>query len=112
MIYGQVYDTLGGFDDKMSPFERLKLVHRNKTGALIRCACRMGAICGGGSDSEVESMTRYGESIGLMFQVIDDLLDVTSTTEELGKTANKDAEQGKLTYPGLLGVVESKKIVE
>ncbi len=111
MIAGQVYDTLPDFDPAMEPIERLRTIHRHKTGALIRSACRMGAICGEATEAQVLSLTQFGEAIGLMFQVVDDLLDVTKTTEELGKAANKDADKGKLTYPGLLGIDESRAVV-
>jgi len=149
MIAGQVYDTLPDFEASVAPIDRLKTIHRNKTGALIRCACRMGAMVGLGSSefrvpgSELKGtkthapasdsvpsnsepgtrnsklfseplacLTRYGETIGLMFQVVDDLLDVTQTTEHLGKKAGKDAVKGKLTYPGLIGVDATKRIIE
>ena len=112
MIAGQVYDTVPDFAADATERERLELVHRNKTGALIRCACRMGALAGGADDRGLARMTEYAEAIGLMFQVVDDLLDVTRTTEELGKTAGKDAAQGKLTYPSLIGVDASRVEVE
>ncbi len=112
MIAGQVYDTIGGFEDATSPADRLTMVHRNKTAALIRAPCRMGCLCGGGNSTQLEALTRFGEAIGLMFQVIDDLLDVTQTTEHLGKKASKDAEKGKLTYPGVHGVEESRAEVQ
>ncbi len=112
MIAGQVYDTLPDFDPAMPEMERLRTIHRNKTGALIRAACRMGAICGDATEAQLVSLTQYGEAIGLMFQVVDDLLDVTKTTEELGKAAGKDAEKGKLTYPGLLGIEGSRAEVQ
>ncbi len=108
MIAGQVYDTLGGFDDSAPAEARLKTTHRNKTGALITAACRMGALCGRSDKPQLGALTQYGRAIGLMFQVVDDLLDVTQTTEHLGKTAHKDAEQGKLTYPSVLGVDASR----
>lgn len=104
MIAGQIYDTLPEFDAAMPPMDRLRLIHRHKTGALLRAACRMGAICGQASDAQLASLTTYAETVGLMFQVVDDLLDVTQTTEELGKATNKDADAGKLTYPGVLGI--------
>jgi len=104
MIAGQVYDTLPGFDASIAPVERLKTIHRHKTGALIRAACRIGALCGDADERQLAELTRYGEAVGLMFQVVDDLLDVTQSTEHLGKTAGKDAGQHKLTYPALLGV--------
>lgn len=108
MIAGQVYDTLPDFDATVTPLDRLKTIHRHKTGALIRVACRMGAMCGNASADQLQSLTDYGEAIGLMFQVVDDLLDVTQTTEQLGKTAGKDVEQDKLTYPAVLGIERTR----
>lgn len=112
MIAGQVYDTLPDFDEATPPLERLETIHRNKTAALIRCSCRMGAIAGGGDEAQLAAVTGYAEAIGLMFQVVDDLLDETATTEQLGKTAGKDVQQGKLTYPALIGLEESRRTVE
>lgn len=109
MINGQVYDTLPDFDASVAPIDRLRTIHRNKTGALIRCSCRMGAIvAGAGQGGSLDAITDYADAIGLMFQVVDDLLDVTQTTEHLGKAANKDADKGKLTYPGLIGIEASR----
>jgi len=104
MIAGQVYDTLPESAEAVSAEQKLELIHRNKTGALIRAACRMGARCGGASEKELEVLSTYGEAVGHMFQVVDDLLDVTQSTEHLGKTAGKDVDQQKLTYPALLGI--------
>jgi geranylgeranyl pyrophosphate synthase len=110
MIAGQIYDTLGGFAPGLSPIEKLETIHRNKTGMLIRAACRMGALSGidgrPGSNrlDALGAITLYADAIGLMFQVVDDLLDVTQTTEQLGKKSGKDSDAGKLTYPGILGV--------
>ncbi len=128
MITGQVYDTLAGFPGTPSEAERLRLIHDNKTGALIRAACRMGALCagcgaraggarqdsgdGGTDDARLEALTRYGQDLGLMFQVVDDILDETQSTEHLGKAAGKDRDAGKLTYPGVYGLEESRKQVE
>lgn len=110
MIVGQVFDTLGGMPDSASGVERLELVHRNKTGMLIRAACRMGAMCVGPSlrPAALDAITAYADAIGLMFQVVDDLLDVTQSTAHLGKKSGKDEDAGKLTYPGLLGVERSR----
>ena len=108
MIAGQVYDTLPDFEASVTPIQRLQTIHRHKTGALIRCACRMGAICGSATPQQLAAITRYADAIGLMFQVVDDILDVTQTTEHLGKAANKDADKGKLTYPGLIGLDASR----
>ena len=72
----------------------------------------MGAMTASSDPSPLSAITRYAEAIGLMFQIVDDLLDVTQTTETLGKRADKDAEKGKLTYPGVHGVEESRAQVE
>ena len=92
--------------------ERLKLIDRNKTASLLRAACRMGAICGAADNDGLDHVTRYGEAIGLMFQVIDDLLDVTQSTEHIGKATGKDISAGKLTWPGVLGVDASRCAVQ
>lgn len=112
MIAGQVYDTMGGQPGNLEPIEQLRLTHRYKTGALLRASVRMGAIAGGVSDEQLIALTGYADAIGLMFQAIDDLLDVTSTVEAMGKATGKDADQGKLTYPGLLGVEGTRAEVE
>ncbi|MFM7806422.1 MAG: polyprenyl synthetase family protein, partial [Planctomycetota bacterium] len=76
MISGQVYDTLGGFPAGCTELpERLALIHRNKTGALLRGACRVGAIAAGANEATIDRLTRYGEAMGHMFQVVDDILD-------------------------------------
>jgi geranylgeranyl diphosphate synthase type II len=114
MIAGQIYDTLGGFAANLSPQQKLELIHRNKTGMLIRAACRMGALTalesqpGAGRFDALGAITHYAEAIGLMFQVVDDLLDVTQSTEHLGKKAGKDQDAGKLTYPGVIGIEPSR----
>lgn len=118
MIAGQVLDTLGGGAhsawETLDDLERLRRVHRGKTGALIRCACRVGAISAGAEPHslEIESLTRYGEAIGLMFQIVDDILDVEQSAEHVGKATGKDREAGKLTYPGILGVAGAKTEVQ
>jgi geranylgeranyl pyrophosphate synthase len=114
MIAGQVYDTLGGFPEGLDERRRLELIHRHKTGALIRASCRMGALAGAWPNVEpgaLDAITRYGDSVGLMFQVVDDILDVEQTAARLGKRANKDAEAGKATFPGVLGLDESRQEV-
>lgn len=106
MIEGQVHDTVGGFPAEITDeFDRLRHVHRLKTAALIRAACRAGALAGGG---DATALDRYGEAIGLMFQVVDDILDETQPTEHLGKTGGKDKAAGKRTYPALLGLDGSR----
>lgn len=97
--------------------ERMERVHRNKTGALIRASCRMGALCGLGGTGNPQhgvlpKLTLYGEALGLMFQVVDDLLDAMGTSEQTGKRTRKDANAGKLTYPGVLGIEGSRAEVQ
>lgn len=114
MIVGQVYDTLGGFGAGLSEAQKLELVHRNKTGALIRASCRMGAVSAGhfAEAGPLRAMTVYSEAIGLMFQIVDDLLDVEQSAEHTGKATGKDAALGKLTYPGVMGVEASRREIE
>jgi geranylgeranyl pyrophosphate synthase len=114
MIAGQVYDTLGGMPGGLDDRARLELIHRNKTGALIRGACRMGAMLGGAGPGsfELAAITRFAEDMGLIFQIVDDLLDVTASPEALGKATGKDAEAGKLTYPIVLGVEGTRREIE
>ncbi len=112
MIAGQVYDTLGGFTPDETDASRLNLIHRNKTGALIRSACRMGAIVGRADEGALDGITRYGEAVGLIFQIVDDLLDIEQTVEHTGKRTNKDAQAGKLTYPAVHGAPASRARIE
>ena len=111
MVVGQVYDTLGGLPEHLPPLEQLQMVHRNKTGALLKAACRMGAISAGADDRTLHALSEFGEAVGLMFQVVDDLLDETQSTEHLGKTAGKDRDQGKRTYPAIHGLEGTKEAI-
>lgn len=86
----------------------LEQMHRMKTGALLRAAVRMGALAGAPSTADLDALDRYAGAIGLAFQVVDDVLDVESTSEALGKTAGKDAEQGKPTYVSAIGLQAAK----
>ncbi|HUO51367.1 MAG TPA: farnesyl diphosphate synthase [Gemmatimonadaceae bacterium] len=102
MVGGQLLDLeTEGRDLTVRELER---IHRAKTGALIRAAVRIGGMAASLDDRGMEALTRYGEAVGLAFQIADDVLDATATTEVLGKTAGRDAERGKRTYPSLLGV--------
>lgn len=87
----------------------LSYIHTHKTGALIRASVRAGAILGGASDDQLRKLTRFGEAIGLAFQIADDILDVEGTTEQLGKDAGSDEARGKATYPALVGLEASKE---
>ena len=107
MIGGQVVDLES---ERTRPdHETLQYIHRSKTAALITASVVAGGIYAGGSDSQVESLRSYGQSIGLAFQIVDDILDVTQTSEQLGKTAGKDVASEKATYPALFGLDESRK---
>ena len=112
MIEGQAWDTDGGFPDELDEAARLDLIHSNKTGALIRGSARAGAIAGGAESDALDSIDRWSAAIGLMFQVVDDILDETQTSERLGKTAGKDIEAGKLTYPSVHGLDGARATVE
>lgn len=112
MIAGQVWDTLPDFAQDVPDEQRLLTIHRHKTQALIRVACRMGALSVEANPQQLQAVTDYAQAIGLMFQIVDDLLDVTQSTEHLGKTAGKDAQQDKLTYPGLIGIEASQREVQ
>jgi geranylgeranyl diphosphate synthase, type II len=96
LIGGQVLDIQS--EGKTLTVDELESIHRAKTGALIVCAVRIGAIIGGADEDELKALTEFGEKAGLAFQVADDLLDETATSEELGKTAGKDLASKKATY--------------
>jgi geranylgeranyl pyrophosphate synthase len=102
MIAGQV-DDLAAESRAVSGSE-LEGIHRRKTGALITASARCGALIAGVFDDELDAITRYSAALGLLFQITDDLLDVTASAEELGKTPGKDARARKATYPALYGL--------
>ncbi|EOA29679.1 hypothetical protein CARUB_v10015876mg [Capsella rubella] len=111
LVAGQAADLAGegmSFDNDEAGLEHLEFIHIHKTAALLEAAVVMGAIVGGASDEEIESLRSYARCVGLMFQVVDDVLDVTKSSEELGKTAGKDLISGKLTYPKVMGVEKSR----
>ena len=110
MIGGQERD-LAGEGVALVLAER-EAIHAAKTGALIAGSLRMGALAAGADDKEVAALQRYGRDIGLAFQIMDDVLDVTSTTSALGKTTGRDAVLGKSTYPALLGVDGARRRAE
>jgi len=87
-------------------------MHALKTGALIRAAVRMGALCAGADAATLATLDAYASALGLAFQIRDDLLDIEGSAEALGKTPGKDAEQGKPTYPALLGVEGARAALE
>jgi farnesyl diphosphate synthase/geranylgeranyl diphosphate synthase type II len=110
MIGGQLRDLAG--EGALLSLEEREAVHAAKTGALIAASVRMGAIAAAASDAQVAAAGHYGRSVGLAFQIMDDVLDLTSTTVALGKTAGRDAALRKSTYPALLGVEGARQRAE
>lgn len=110
MIGGQVTDIES---ERQTPTaELLDSIHRAKTGALLRASVRMGGIVAGGETAQIEALSRYGEHVGLAFQIVDDILDVEESSEALGKTAGKDAAQGKITFPAVYGLDASRAMAQ
>lgn len=107
MIGGQVLDI--DSENRTLDLPGLQQIHRLKTGALLTAACRLGAIAARADDAQLEAVTTFGRHLGLAFQIIDDVLDETSTPEQLGKATQKDAGLGKNTYPRLLSLAESQQ---
>ncbi|CAF1949600.1 hypothetical protein Bca4012_075689 [Brassica carinata] len=113
LVAGQIVDISSeGMDSNDVGLELLEFIHVHKTAVLLEAATVLGAIVGGGSDEEIEKLRKFARCIGLMFQVVDDILDVTKSSEELGKTAGKDLIADKLTYPKLMGLEKSKEFAE
>jgi geranylgeranyl diphosphate synthase type II len=106
MIGGQVVD-LESEGKPVSP-EVLEYIHRSKTGALLTSCTRCGALASGADDQELNALTEFGRKIGLAFQIVDDILDRTASSETLGKTAGKDQKVKKATYPALFGMEASR----
>ncbi|HWZ44977.1 MAG TPA: farnesyl diphosphate synthase [Candidatus Saccharimonadales bacterium] len=107
MIGGQVKDLEA---ERQPPdAEALEYIHRSKTGALISASLVSGGVYAGGGLAEVQRLRDFGRAIGLAFQIVDDILDVTQSSEQLGKTAGKDNESQKATYPALFGLEESQR---
>jgi geranylgeranyl pyrophosphate synthase len=106
MIAGQLLDLEG--EGRPLSLDELERVHRAKTGALIRASVVLGAIAARAGEAQLHALTAFGEAIGLAFQIADDVLDVTATTDRLGKTAGRDIDLQKSTYPALLGIDGAK----
>jgi len=108
MIAGQMADLRA--EGKNGSEEILEYIHLNKTAKMFQCAAAMGAICGGAGKKEYECLCEYGLKIGLGFQIADDILDVSASSEQLGKTAGKDAKAAKCTYPAVVGMKRAKEL--
>lgn len=108
LVGGQMLDTLA--EAKAATLEEVEAIHDHKTADLIAASCRMGALVARGEeDDAVNSLERYGRLLGRAFQIADDVLDVTSTPQELGKTPGKDAARGKATYPAVVGIDRARR---
>ncbi|KAF3445209.1 hypothetical protein FNV43_RR14903 [Rhamnella rubrinervis] len=107
LVAGQISDIY--WEGKEVSLTELEYIHVHKTAKLLEASVVCGAIIGGGSETEIERLRKYARCIGLLFQVVDDILDVTKTSEELGKTAGKDLATNKTTYPKLMGVEGATK---
>ena len=108
MIAGQMADMQS--ENRGGTLDDLRYIHINKTARMFAAAGGLGVIAADGSDDMLEALMTYGLKLGLGFQISDDILDVSSTTEQLGKTSGKDFQQGKLTYPSLVGLEKSLRI--
>jgi geranylgeranyl diphosphate synthase type II len=108
MIAGQAADLKA--ENGRGTQKLLEYIHTNKTAKMFRCAGAMGAICGQATEAELERLCEYGLKIGLAFQIADDILDVSASTDHLGKTAGKDTRAAKCTYPSVLGLEKSRQL--
>jgi len=109
MSGGQFMD-LAAESNPPTTVDGLREIHRRKTGALIRCAVRLGAILGEADTGDLVKLTDYGEHLGLAFQIADDILDVTGDEAAMGKRVHKDDARGKATYPGIAGLDEARRL--
>jgi geranylgeranyl diphosphate synthase type II len=110
LIAGQVADLEG--EGKKTSVEQLRYIHERKTSALLCCSARLGGMSANCTPAQLAALTDFGYHVGLAFQVMDDILDVTQTSEQLGKTAGKDTKAQKATYPSIVGLEKSRKIAE
>jgi geranylgeranyl pyrophosphate synthase len=109
MIAGQQMDLQS--EGRQTASHDLEAIHKNKTGALICWSARAGALVGGANRDELRAITKYAATLGLLFQITDDILDVTQTADKLGKTAAKDIAAAKATYPGIHGLDRSRAML-
>lgn len=110
LIAGQVADLEG--EGKKISEAQLKYIHERKTSALLCCSVRLGGMSANCTPAQLKALTEFGYNVGLAFQVIDDILDITQTSEQLGKTAGKDTAAQKATYPSIVGLERSRKIAQ
>jgi len=110
LIAGQVADVEA--EGKRISAGHLRYIHERKTSALLGCAVRLGGMSANCTPRQLQALTNFGYHVGLAFQVIDDILDVTQTSDTLGKTAGKDSQARKATYPSIVGLEESRNIAQ
>jgi geranylgeranyl diphosphate synthase type II len=110
MIAGQIADLKA--QEFTGTKEILEYIHIHKTAKMFRCAAAMGAVCGGATQKQFDSLCEYGLQIGLAFQIADDILDATASSEQLGKTAGKDLRAAKCTYPAVVGLDKARELQE
>jgi geranylgeranyl diphosphate synthase type II len=110
LIAGQVADLEG--EGKKISAAQLKYIHERKTSALLCCSVRLGGMSANCTAAQLKALTDFGYNVGLAFQIIDDILDITQTSEQLGKTAGKDVAASKATYPSIVGLERSRKIAQ
>ena len=110
LIAGQVADLEG--EGRKVGMNQLRYIHERKTSALLCCSVRLGGMSAGCSPAQLRALADFGHQVGLAFQVIDDILDVTQTSEQLGKTAGKDTTARKATYPSIVGLEKSRRIAQ
>ncbi|MHC4691463.1 MAG: polyprenyl synthetase family protein [Planctomycetota bacterium] len=112
MIAGQMADFKAPLQKTKATEHQLRTIHINKTAKMFRGAAVMGAVCGGANKDQLQALSEYGLKIGLGFQIADDILDVCASSEQLGKTAGKDAKADKCTYPAVVGIEKSKQLAK
>jgi geranylgeranyl pyrophosphate synthase len=110
MIGGQVMDLEA--EGRRYSYRTLKRIHRGKTGSLISAAAQIGGVLAGARPDQMGALRRYGDAVGLAFQIVDDILDLEGSSDRLGKTAGKDARARKATFPALLGIAASRRRAE
>jgi geranylgeranyl diphosphate synthase type II len=108
LIAGQVADLEG--EGKKTSAAQLKYIHERKTSALLCCSVRLGGMSANCTPAQLRALTDFGYNVGLAFQIIDDILDITQTSEQLGKTAGKDTQAQKATYPSIVGMEKSRQL--
>lgn len=108
LVGGQMEDILAE-REKKADAQLLARIHAGKTGAMIRVSTQLGALLAGADERQLQAVTRFGDAIGLAFQIVDDLLDVESDEQSMGKRTGKDAKSGKLTYPSIYGIESSRR---